>query len=86
MRIAASVTVVGLILMAADPAGAISLCPQPWCRKAEAVVQRWLGGAIRRDPEIIRPPAGIDPQMALTPPEPRGVLRVIPPRGGSGTQ
>jgi hypothetical protein len=49
-------------------------------------VQRWLGEPAARSNEIIAPSAGIDPQMALTPPGPRGTLRVIRPRERSEQQ
>jgi hypothetical protein len=66
--------------MAAGPADAAAWCPQPWCRKAEALAQRWLGRPVSRDNDIIAPPAGIDPQMALAPPRPGGTLRIIRPQ------
>jgi len=79
MRAAALAAAVALTGLSTGPAGAATLCPQGWCRKAEALVQRWLGRPANRDPEIIRPRPGIDPQMALAPPRPRGTLRVIRP-------
>jgi hypothetical protein len=83
---AAVVAAIALIGVAAPPADAATLCPQAWSRKAEALVQRWLGEPAARSNEIIAPSAGIDPQMALTPPGPRGTLRVIRPRERSEQQ
>ena len=65
--------------MSAGPADAATWCAQPWCREVEAVVQRWLGRPVNPDNDIIAPPADIDPQMALAPPQPRGMLRIIRP-------
>jgi hypothetical protein len=78
--------VLALTGVAASPADATTLCWQTWCRKAEALVQHWLGRPANRDPEITRPPRGIDPGMALVPPGPPGMLRIIRPRRRSEQQ
>jgi hypothetical protein len=67
-------------LLAVRPAGATAACPQSWYRKAEGREQRWLGGPARADRDVVRPPPGIDPRMALTPPGPPGAMRIIRPR------
>jgi hypothetical protein len=69
-----------LIGLTAGPAGAAPPCSQSWCRRAEALVQRWLGEPASRNGDVVAPPQGIDPQMALAPPGPQGALRVIHPR------
>lgn len=84
MPVAAAAIV--LIGIAAAPADAASMCPQPWCRTAEALVQGWLGERPAPSDEVIAPPADIDPQMALVPPGPRGALRVIRPHQPSERQ
>jgi len=68
-----------LIGLTAGPASATALCPQPWCQRAEALVQRWLGAPAAGSGEVVAPPKGIDPQMALAPPGSKGALRIIRP-------
>jgi hypothetical protein len=47
-------------------------------RRAEALVQSLLG-APPADHEVINPPANIDPQMALVPPQSGGAMQLIVP-------
>jgi hypothetical protein len=68
-----------LIGLTSGSASAATLCSQSWCRKAEALVQGWFGEPASRNGDVVAPPQGIDPQMALAPPGPRGALRVIRP-------
>ena len=77
---AATLALIALILVSAGRAEAANWCPLAWCSRAEALVRHWLGGPANRDPEIIRPPPGIDPRMALAPPGTSGTLRIIRPR------
>jgi hypothetical protein len=75
------------IMLAAGPAGiakAEHSCPPApagWYRQAEALVRSLLGlgGGRDGDRDVIAPPRDIDPQMVLTPAQPGGVLRVVPP-------
>jgi hypothetical protein len=85
-REATLAVVLALTSLPAGAAAAAPLCQQIWCREAEALVQRWLGRPVNGNPEIIRPPAGIDPQMAVVPPNPAGSMRIIRPRGRSQQQ
>jgi hypothetical protein len=73
----------------APAAAAESLCPSSsWCARAESLLH-----SLMRRPEtpdrddIIAPPPGIDPQMALAPTGgARAALRVIRPRDPSEQQ
>ena len=44
-----------------------------------ALVQSLVGGERAADREVIAPPAHLDPQMALAPPQARGTMRIIKP-------
>ncbi|HTV91014.1 MAG TPA: hypothetical protein VME41_18525 [Stellaceae bacterium] len=81
---AAAIILIGLVRAA--PVAAETLCPQPWCRKAEALLQHWLGERPARSGDVIAPSADIDPQMALEPPGPQGVLRIIRPQASPERQ
>jgi hypothetical protein len=52
-------------------------------RRVEALVQSFAGAGGAADREVIAPPAGIDPRMALVPPS-HGTMRVIVPPGEAG--
>lgn len=51
--------------------------------RVEATAQSLIDGPAQADWEVIAPPAGIDPKMALAPPQ-SGILRMIPPPPASG--
>lgn len=57
-----------------------------WCRRGQALVQSLLGQPPAPSPEIIEPPADIDPQMAFAPPDPQGTMRVIRPPASADRQ
>jgi len=49
--------------------------------RVEATVQSVIGsfgGRTSADRDVIAPPAGIDPRMALVPPQ-QGFMRIVPP-------
>jgi len=73
-----------LAAISAGVAHADALDARDLYRRAEAVVQSLAGalaGGPAADREVIAPPGNIDPQMALSPPQPRGAMRVITPPG-----
>jgi hypothetical protein len=66
--------------ISAAPAGAGNLELPTWYNKAEALVHSLLGEP-PPDREIITPPPGIDPQMAVLPSGPPGEMPIIRPPG-----
>jgi len=72
-----------LLALAAASARAEPFDGRDTYRRVERLLQSLVGWP-PADREIIAPPGNIDPRMALTPPQPRGTMRVITPRGETG--
>ncbi|HVC57264.1 MAG TPA: hypothetical protein VND95_15010 [Stellaceae bacterium] len=72
----------GLVAIAAGAASARSFDAPNWYKRGEAWVHSLLG-APPADHDIIAPAPGIDPQMAVVPPQSRGTMRIIAPPAAS---
>ena len=77
---AAGFAMVVLMLAGLAPAPARAKCldPRDLLRRAETAFGALFDRG-RRDHDVIKPPAGIDPGMLVRPPPPRGTMRIIPP-------
>jgi hypothetical protein len=70
-----------MIVLAGGIACAGPFAPEEWVRQGEALLRSLASGFSGGDPEVIAPPASVDPKMALVPPAPQAPMRLIVPPG-----
>jgi hypothetical protein len=72
---------IALGVLSNGAAHAEAFAPGEWVRQGEALLRSLVGGFSAGDPEVIAPPANVDPKMALVPPGPQPPMRIIVPPG-----